>query len=213
MRFYDISPLISPDSAVFPGDQQFEREVVMDFSKGDHLGLSWIRSTVHIGAHADAPNHYKADGPGIDERDLELYFGSCQVIHVTALSGERIGKKHVGTKHIKAPRVLVRTDSFPNPDHWNSDFNSLDPEWVQELSDLGVRLVGIDTPSVDPETSKALETHQVLARNDLAVLEGLVLTQVPEGLYSLVALPLKIRGADASPVRAVLFDHPDLWAR
>ena len=109
---------------------------------------------------------------------------------------------------IKAPRVLFRTDSFSKPDQWNDDFNSLSPELIDWLSSLGVRLVGIDTPSVDPSDSKDLPSHQALYRNDMAVLEGILLSEVPDGLYNLIALPLRIKGADASPVRAILLT---LW--
>jgi arylformamidase len=100
--------------------------------------------------------------------------------------------------------VLLRTGTFPDPDQWNEDFAALSPELVHALAAQGVRLVGIDTPSVDPMTSKALEAHNAVADHDMAVLEGVVLDAVPPGLYTLVALPLRIEGADASPVRAVL---------
>ena len=104
----------------------------------------------------------------------------------------------------QTPRVLFATGSFPDPNAWNEDFSSLSPELVHLLADAGVRLVGIDTPSVDPSTSKALESHSAVAQRDLAILEGLVLDGVAPGLYRLMAFPLKLSGADASPVRAVL---------
>jgi arylformamidase len=100
--------------------------------------------------------------------------------------------------------VLFKTRSFPNPDRWTSDFASLSPELIEKLAGQGVRLVGIDTPSIDPAEDKALESHQAVLRNDMAILEGIVLDDVAEGEYQLVALPLRIAGADASPVRAVL---------
>jgi arylformamidase len=105
---------------------------------------------------------------------------------------------------------LLATGSFPNPEKWNSDFAALSPELVTYLHKQGVRLVGIDTPSIDPENSKALESHQAVADCDLAILEGIVLDKVPDGLYTLLALPLKIEGADASPVRAVLLDNLEI---
>ncbi|MEY3213103.1 MAG: hypothetical protein RIT28_3584, partial [Pseudomonadota bacterium] len=108
----------------------------------------------------------------------------------------------------RAPRVLFYTGSMPDPDVFNLDFNSLSPELVEQLVGFGVTLVGIDTPSVDPPDSKALEAHQAIYRHDLAVLEGVVLEGVPPGLYTLIALPLPIVGGDASPVRAVLVDGP-----
>jgi arylformamidase len=204
MRYFDISPEISPATAVFPGDTAFSRTVCLDFKKGDNLLLSAIATTVHIGAHADAPNHYHPAGGGIESRDLGYYLGECEVIEVKVPRGDRIKPVHLGNRKARAPRVLFRTGSFPDPMNWNGDFCSLSPELIELLVSQGVKLVGIDTPSIDPEQSKALESHQAVYRNDLAVLEGLVLSSVPEGIYTLIALPLRLKGVDASPVRAVL---------
>ena len=206
-KIIDISPLLSEDTAVFPGDEPFSRKVVMDFSKGDHLVLSSIQSTLHIGAHVDAPSHYCPEGQSIEQRDLSLYIGPCQVIQVSVALGQRITVEDLEGVKIMAPRVLFKTGSFPNPDRWNSDFCSLSPVLVEFLADSGVLLVGLDTPSVDPELSKALEAHNAIASRDMAILEGVVLDHVEPGVYELVALPLKLRGADASPVRAVLIQR------
>lgn len=176
----------------------------MDFSKGDNLALSNLHTTVHLGAHTDAPNHYRKGLKGIDSRDLSIYMGKAQVIRVSVGRDERILPRHIEGKKITASRVLFHTGTFPNPDQWNSDFASLSPELIETLHKQGVMLVGIDTPSIDPENSKALEAHQAIADRDMAILEGIVLDQVPEGIYTLLSLPLKIEGADASPVRAVL---------
>jgi arylformamidase len=118
--------------------------------------------------------------------------------------GERILPSHLDGKRIAAPRVLFRTGTFPDPSHWNDDFASLSLELVDALHDRGVILIGIDTPSVDPFDSKPLEAHHALAQHAMANLEGLVLDGVGEGEYELIALPLRIVGGDASPVRAVL---------
>jgi arylformamidase len=201
---YDISPTLHSGIAVFPGDQAFDAQEAMSFESGDHLRLSAIRTTVHVGAHADAPSHYHEKGVTMESRDLRLYMGPAQVISVLGLKpSARILKEHVKVK-ISAKRVLFRTDSFNNPDEWKNDFNSLSPELIHFLADEGVRLVGIDTPSVDPADSKLLESHQALYARDFAVLEGIVLSNVKDGLYDLIALPLKIKGSDASPVRAIL---------
>lgn len=203
LEYYDLSPEISEATAVFPGDTAYSRTVSLAFEKGDNLGLSHVQSTVHVGAHADAPSHYRRGGQAIDARPLDYYMGPAQVVGVSASRGRRIGPGDLKAK-ITAPRVLFRTESFPDPEHWNGDFNSLSPELIHALADQGVVLVGIDTPSVDPADSKPLETHQALFERDMAVLEGLVLRGVPDGLYRLVALPLRLKGADASPVRAIL---------
>ncbi|MEM6731002.1 MAG: cyclase family protein [Myxococcota bacterium] len=203
----DISPTLSPSTAVFPGDVSFERHVAMDMKRGDALTLSSIRSTVHIGAHVDAPNHYAREGRGIDAQALELYYGPCEVIRVLGANGRRLTVSDIEAPP-RAERVLFATESFPDPNAWNDDFASLSPELVDWLAGHGVRLVGIDTPSVDPATSKQLESHTAIARHDMAILEGVVLEDVRPGLYTLAAFPLKLAGADASPVRAVLIE-PD----
>ena len=199
----DISPLVSPRIAVWPGDVRFERQVALSIDKGDHLELSSIRTTVHVGAHTDAPNHYIGDGAGIDERSLERYFGRCQVIRVQIGRGERIRPEHVSDL-IDAPRVLFATGTFPDPDHFNEDFASLSPDVVHWLHEQGVGLVGIDTPSVDLYQDAELLSHHAIASHDMAILEGVVLGHVVPGVYTLIALPLRLEGADASPVRAAL---------
>lgn len=206
-KIIDISPLVSPQTAVYPGDVPFRREESMSTKAGQHLTLSSITTTTHVGAHTDAPNHYHRDGAGIDSRPLSLYYGPCQVIRVKLKRGERILPEHLGKTKISAPRVLFRTDSFPNPDRWNNDFNSLSPELVHFLAKKKVVLVGIDTPSIDPADSKALESHQAIYSRDLAILEGIILTKAAPGKYTLAAFPLKLAGADASPVRAVLLTN------
>jgi arylformamidase len=203
-KIYDLTPKISERLGVFPGDQAFERAVACSFARGQNLELSSIRTTVHLGAHADAPSHYHPKGVSIEKRELGRYMGLTQVIRIHGLPPKgRILPEHLRVE-IHATRVLFDTGSFLNPEKWNSDFNALSPELLNALADKGVKLVGIDTPSVDPEDSKALESHQVLYARDIAVLEGLLLKNVPEGLYTLIALPLPIEGGDASPVRAVL---------
>ncbi len=204
-KIWDISPPISPLTAVYPGDVPYSRAVSLEFPK-DHLTLSAITTTLHIGAHTDAPIHYHAQGQSIDQRPLERYIGECQVIAVKIPKGERIRPADLRTK-ILAPRVLFKTGSFPDPNRWNADFNSLSPELVDFLAAEKVVLVGIDTPSVDPADSKKLESHQAIYQKDMAILEGIVLEVVPEGLYTLVALPLPLKDADASPVRAVLLQN------
>jgi arylformamidase len=199
----DISPVLHEGVAVWPGDQRFSRAVNLAIAEGANIDLSAITTTVHVGAHADAPSHYAADGCGIDEVDLSPYLGPCQVVEVAVARGARIAPEDVADE-ITEPRVLFRTGTFPDPDDFNDDFAAFAPETIDFLAARGVRLVGIDTPSVDLESDRELVAHRALARHGMANLECLVLSDVPPGRYTLVALPLKIRGADASPVRAVL---------
>jgi arylformamidase len=203
VKIWDITPVITPELAVFPGDVAFSRNVSMDFPR-DHLALSSITTTLHLGAHADSSSHYHEAGKGVDQRPLTHYLGACQVIEVKLPRGARILPEHIG--EVTAPRVLFKTLSFPDPQCWNGDFNSLSPELIDYLAARKVVTVGIDTPSVDPADSKELESHQALFRHDVAVLEGIVLGHVSPGLYTLVALPLPLKDADASPVRAILLE-------
>ena len=204
LEYFDISPLVSESIGVFPGDQPYRRHVIMDFKKGDNLVLSNLHTTVHLGAHVDAPSHYHPQGKGIDTRRLDYYLGGAQVVSVILPRGQRILPKHIAQVRISAKRVLFKTGSFPDPNRWNDDFNSLSAELIDDLAAKGVILVGIDTPSVDPCADESLETHHAVFRHDMANLEGIVLSDVPDGIYTLVALPLKLKDADATPVRAIL---------
>lgn len=203
-QIFDISPLISSSTAVFPGDQLFQRQESLHFEKGHNLVLSSINTTLHIGAHTDAPVHYHAKGESIEERSLQLYMGPCQVVEVKKKPGERIVPQDISKIKICAKKILFKTLSFPDPDRWNGDFNSLSPELVDYLGSQGVHLVGIDTPSVDPAQDEKLLSHNAIYKNNMAILEGVVLENVKEGPYTLLCLPLKISKADASPVRAIL---------
>ncbi|MGB0952533.1 MAG: cyclase family protein [Planctomycetota bacterium] len=205
----DISPVISPRLAVWPGDVAFRRDVAYDTDQGDHMTLSAIHGTVHLGAHVDAPNHYAPQAPGIGERALDYYFGPCQVMTVDVGRGQRILPEHL-TAAVTTPRILFRTASFPDPESWNTDFSALSSALVQHLAEAGVKLVGIDTPSIDLQEDKVLESHQAVAANDMAILEGILLDAVEDGVYTLCALPLKLEATDASPVRAVLLEASDL---
>jgi arylformamidase len=201
---FDITPLINSRLAVFPGDTPFQQEFLLRTEKGHNITLSKITSTVHLGAHTDAPNHYGLDKTGIEARSLDYYLGPAQVIEVKKPRGQRIQVEDLKGRQILAPRLLFKTLSFPDPYQWNSDFNSLSGPLVDFLAAQGVRLVGLDTPSIDLAEDKVLESHLRVHHHDMAILEGIVLQQVPEGLYELIALPLKIEGADATPVRAIL---------
>ena len=205
MELVDISPLISPRSAVFPGDVAFRREVSADIDEGDHLTLSSIHGTCHVGAHADAPSHYVRGGEDIASRPLDLYVGECEVVAVELTPPRPAIVSDLPSRTAPWPeRVLFRTGSFPDPEDWTDDFTSLSPELIAYLGSRGVRLVGIDTPSIDPASSKTLAAHAMVARYDMAILENLVLGHVDPGAWELIAFPLKIEGADAGPVRAVL---------
>jgi arylformamidase len=202
-KVYDIAPPITEKLAVWPGDAPMSREVLMDMARGDNITLSTLRATTHLGAHADGPNHYGKDAPAIDERGLDYYLGPCQVIRVGIARATRITLAMLRGE-VTTSRVLFTTGTYPDPENWNTDFAALSVDLIDFLHERGVITVGIDTPSVDLFESKDLPAHKAILRCNMSILEGLVLKDVPEGIYELIALPLRLVGFDASPVRAIL---------
>ena len=202
-RLWDISPPVHAGSPVFPGDTQYSQRWSARIAADCPVNVSAITLSPHVGAHADAPLHYDAAGAAIGAVDLAPFLGVCRVIHAMGC-GPLIRTLHL--QHALAdlpPRVLVRTCERA-PTAWSPDFAAFAPQTIAWLASLGVKLVGIDSQSVDPADSKTLPSHMQLREHGLRVLENLVLDQVPAGDYELIALPLKLAGADASPVRAIL---------
>jgi arylformamidase len=202
-RLWDISPPLSPATPAFPGDTAYQQRWSVEIGPGSPVNVSAITLSPHLGAHADAPLHYGRDAAAIGLVDLEPFLGPCRVIHAID-RGRLITRAHL--EHAVSnlpPRVLVRTcDRAPLA--WSDAFSAFAPETIAWLAALGVKLVGIDSQSVDPADSKTLDSHMQLLEHDLRVLENLVLNEVPPGDYELIALPLKLTMACASPVRAVL---------
>ena len=202
-RLWDISPPVHAASPVFPGDAAYEQQWAARIGPGGPVNVCTLRLSPHTGAHADAPLHYDDAGAAIGAVALAPYLGRCPVIHAIGC-GPLIEWGHIEHRLTELPpRVLVRTYAR-QPERWDPDLSAFAPDTVERLADLGVRLIGIDTASIDPADSKALPSHQAVRRHGLRVLENLVLDDVPEGDYELIALPLKLVQADASPVRAVL---------
>ncbi len=207
-RLWDISPPVSAASPVFPGDTAYQQQWAATLGPGCPVNVSTLTLSPHVGAHADAPLHYDASGLPAGALELTPYLGPCRVIHAVGV------KPLVQWAHIAhaceglPPRVLVRTYRRAPVGEWDPDLPAFAPETIERLADAGVLLVGIDSASIDPAESKTLASHQVIRRRDLRVLENLVLDDVPEGDYELIALPLKLMTADASPVRAILRPLP-----
>ncbi|RZL96595.1 MAG: arylformamidase [Variovorax sp.] len=207
-RLWDISPPVHEGAPVFPGDTPYRQRWAASIGPGCPVNVSEITLSPHVGAHADAPLHYAPDGATIGDVDLAPYLGRCRVIHAIA-RGPLVEWSHI--EHAAAdlpPRVLMRTYERAPVDRWDAALAAYAPATIERLADLGVTLIGIDTASIDPADSKTLDSHQVIRRRNLRVLENLVLDDVPEGDYELIALPLKLVSADASPVRAVLRELP-----
>lgn len=207
---YDLSPTVRPDTAVWPGDTPFSYRWSAALAQGDPVNLSTVTTTPHVGSHADAPLHTEPRGEGIGDLGLAPFLGPCRVVRVppTAL----IEPRHLEGVELAPPggpgRLLLRTDSVRDRAVFPERFAAISPELARKLAEAGLLLVGVDTPSVDSYGSDDLAAHHALARGGVVILEGLVLDGVAEGVYELIALPLKLAGLDASPVRAVLRSLP-----
>ena len=206
-RLWDISPPVHAGSPVFPGDARYAQGWSARIGPGCPVNVATLTLSPHTGAHADAPLHYDEAGAAIGAVDLAPYIGGCRVIHAIGC-GPLVQWAQL-EPHLAGvpPRVLVRTYAR-QPTGWDPALAAFAPQALERLADLGVTLIGIDTASIDPADSKALPSHQVARRRGLRVLENLLLDDVPAGDYELIALPLKLMSADASPVRAVLRELP-----
>ena len=200
-RLWDLSPPISSRLAVWPGDVPFTREVT---TPPDGTTFSSIRTTLHLGSHADAPLHMVPGAPSIDAVPLGTWIGPCQVVEARVGPRGRVRLEDLADEP-SAPRLLVKTGTCPDRERFPGDFAGLDPSIAGALAARGVVLVGIDTPSVDPYDDHAYQAHRALVAAGVMWLEGLVLADVPPGRYALSGLPLRVEGGDGSPVRAVLF--------
>lgn len=220
MRLWDISPTVGPASPIFPGDEPYAVSHTATIGLGCPVNLTALTLSPHIGAHVDAPFHFAADGADAASLPLEPFLGVCRVVHlisdapdrlvtVTALEvalGDATGGVG-GDGHGIPARILVRT-RHEALTVWRNDFAAFHADAIRWLAARGVTLVGIDTPSVDPAESTDLPAHHALRETGIVNLENLVLDDVPPGDYELIALPLKLAGACASPVRAILRTLP-----
>ncbi|BAN49562.1 arylformamidase [Metapseudomonas resinovorans] len=203
-HLWDISPPLDSGTPTWPGDTPFQEERCWRIDEHCPVNVGRIILSPHTGAHADAPLHYDDNGAAIGAVDLAPYLGPCRVIHCLE-AGDCVRPQHLAA-HLDGvpPRVLIRTWRRAPLDAWPSEFAAIAPESIELLARHGVCLVGTDTPSLDPQDSKCLDAHHAVARQRMAILEGLLLDEVPPGDYELIALPLKFTHLDASPVRAVL---------
>ena len=202
-QLWDISPTISVGIPVWPGDTPFEAAPTWQIGNGCPVHVSRMTMSTHLGAHTDAPSHYDPEGASIDQVGLAPYLGPCRVIHcigVRAVDAADLAGRLDGVP----PRVLLRTYARAPQAEWDPDFAAITPAAIALLASHGVVLIGTDAASLDPQDSKTLDAHHAVRANRMAILEGIVLDEVPEGDYELIALPLKFAGMDASPVRAVL---------
>ena len=211
-ELFDITPTIHPRIPVWPGDTPFEIERRWAISSVSPVNVSRIVMSTHTGAHADAPYHYDPDGADSAAVSLRPYLGFCRVIDLSAsekrsdaVQSNELAPWIGGEANGVLPaRVLLRTRRTAQIDRWDAGFRAISPQAIDLLAAHGVLLIGVDTPSLDPPDSKSMDAHHRVREHRMAILEGLVLDAVPPDDYELIALPLPIAGADASPVRAVL---------
>ena len=214
-ELWDITPPLSAATPVFPGDTPFGFEWLAQCCKGASANVSTITLSPHVGAHVDAPLHLSDVGHDVSQYSLERFLGPCVVIDLSdALPNKQPKDALIGAEYLSdevwtaitsrtVPRVLFKTRK-ERPLEWTEAFYALKPELVFALALAGVRLIGIDTPSIDPATSETLDAHKMALGPGMAILENLNLSAVPAGMYELIALPLPLVGVEASPVRAVL---------
>ena len=201
-KIWDISPPVDEAAAVFPGDTAYSQRLHFALSPDCPVNVHSITLSPHTGAHADAPMHYSNGGKSAGELDLAPYLGRCRVIYCMDC-GPLVLPEHITHALVDLPpRVLLRTAHVASQS-WAS-FTAIARETLGLLATKNVALVGIDTPSIDPADSQTLPSHHQLLGHNMRVLECLVLDDVPEGDYELIALPLKLMRSDASPVRAIL---------
>ena len=212
MKIWDISRTLSDELAPWPGDTPFHFELTARLGENAVVNVGAIRMSVHNGSHADAVFHFEKNGATIDQAALETYIGQATVVDLTVhfSSGEQelITIEHLspsGADLRQTSRLLVKTGVWPNSSVFPERIPVVAPDVPDWLRSCGVRLIGLDLPSVDRIDAKVLQNHHALARSRIMIVESLDLSQIVAGVYNLVALPLKILGADAAPLRAILW--------
>ncbi|MBI0577868.1 arylformamidase [Neobacillus cucumis] len=199
----DISQPLDNQIAVWPGDTPFTYKVNWSKEESGSVNVGQITMSTHTGTHIDAPFHFDNEGKKVIDLDVNLYIGPARVIHLPKPTS--IGIKELSDYELDGvTRLLIRTDSCEDRYQFPSAIPEIEPELAAYLAGFGVRLLGLDLPSVDPIDSKELTAHHELTRHGIHILEGLVLDQVTPGEYELAALPLPLVEADGSPVRAIL---------
>jgi len=207
MKLIDVSQPLKGGIPVWPGDTEFSFDLTWTKEKSGSVNVGRLEMSTHTGTHIDAPFHFDDSGRKVIELDPAIYVGPARVIEIPEKAS--IGAEELREHDLEGvSRLLIRTGSWPDRNIFPERITHLHRDAAPFLAERGVRLVGVDVPSVDPIESKELPAHHALLENGIHILEGLVLDEVEPGDYELVALPLALEGADASPVRAVLRTLP-----
>ena len=203
MAIYDISLPLQPSLACWPGDTPFDFALTAKRGEGSSVNVGKVTLSVHAATHIDAPFHFAEAGATVDKLDLHPYIGPAIVIDVEGT--ESIGRKHLeGYDLSQTPRILLRTNAWKDTACFPTRIQVMAEPLPSFLKEKGVVLIGLDVPSVDSRDSTDLPIHHALTACGIRILESVVLRDVPPGVYELIALPLKIVGADGAPVRAIL---------
>ncbi len=200
----DISLVLGPSTPVWPGDVPFSCGWTRRVANDSGINLSSMTGSPHIGTHADAPLHVNAGAPATESLDLEAFLGPAVVVDVTGQTDGTLALRANDRRLHGAQRVLLRTGCSASLGTFPSSWPALDMGEAALMIANGVRLIGVDAPSMDLVDSTAMLVHKTIFGLNGYVLENLDLRGVPEGRYELVALPMRIEGADAAPVRAIL---------
>ncbi|PGM67487.1 arylformamidase [Bacillus cereus] len=202
-QWIDISQPLNNDIATWPGDTPFSYEVSWSKKDSGSVNVGKLTMSIHTGTHIDAPFHFDNDGKKVLDLDIDVYVGSVRIIDVSGL--ESIGKKELETINLEGiERLLLRTSSHGKAQEFPEEIPYLRADIAPFLSSKGIRLIGVDVPSVDPLDDKELAAHHQLFKHGIHILENVVLDDVVDGDYELIALPLALTDADGSPVRAVI---------
>jgi len=205
MIVYDITRTLTPGIAVWPGDAPYAVAPVLRMTDGASVNLTTLTLSPHTGAHADAYFHYEPDGPHPAHMPLDAYIGAAHVVTVSKRDGGLTPDDLMHADLTGAERLLIHSHVSDLPDdQWPAEFPYLTVELIAWAAARGMRLIGLDSPSVDAFDSTDLPCHHALKAHGLVNLELLMLRGVPDGLYELIALPLKLDLACGSPVRAIL---------
>jgi arylformamidase len=203
VKVFDISRRLIKGMPVWPGDTPFHYEVSWSKEESGSVNVGSLTMSTHTGTHLDAPYHFDDNGKRIIELDLDLYIGPVRVIDMTRKAS--IGVKDLVDINLDGfERVLFRTLAWRKPDEFPETIPYIEENLGPFLASKGIRLLGVDVPSVDPIDSKTLDAHHSLNENGIHILESVLLDEIEPGDYELIALPLPLADADGSPVRAVL---------
>ena len=203
MTLHDISVLTGACTPEWPGDTPFSCGWTARVAEGSSVNLTTITSSPHVGTHADAPLHVMDGGASAESLPLDAFIGRALVVDVAGLPRD-LGPDWVGRVPNGTARLLLRTGTSIASGTFPADWPALSAEAAQFHVRRGLRLLGVDAPSVDRRESKTLAVHHALFGGGAQVLENLDLRGVAEGEYELTAAPVKWAGVDAAPVRAVL---------